>query len=152
MNSESRMQQEAFLRNIQSIPRSSPGRPHSLSTTPACSMLPGVFLYKRPILWEARIAMEVFDGRHTKAKTRALILSLHLLPLWRHDAAAGSEDRTCSPPASTCRLLHQVEKPHPPGTKFVHNYTMKPSAITHSHLLHMYTLMHTSCTCTFIYS
>lgn len=57
-----------FLTNVQCFPPSPPAAPTPLTPLQPCSELAGVFLYKRPILWDARIAMEAFEGHHTKAQ------------------------------------------------------------------------------------
>lgn len=57
-----------FLTNIQCFPPSPPAAPTPRAPLQPCSELAGVFLYKRPILWDARIAMEAFEGHHTKAQ------------------------------------------------------------------------------------
>lgn len=57
-----------FLTNIQCFPPSPPAAPTPRTPLQPCSELAGVFLYKRPILWDARIAMEAFEGHHTKAQ------------------------------------------------------------------------------------
>lgn len=51
------------------LPCVSSRRPHTpRAPLQPCSELAGVFLCKRPILWDARIAMEAFEGHHTKAQ------------------------------------------------------------------------------------
>lgn len=51
------------------LPSVSTGRPHSPEPPlQPCSELAGVFLYNRPILWDARKAMEAFEGHRTKAQ------------------------------------------------------------------------------------
>lgn len=62
-----------FVTNIQCFPRSPTAAPNPRAPLQPCSELAGVFLYKRPILWDARKAMEAFEGHHTKAKRQALI-------------------------------------------------------------------------------
>lgn len=53
---------------IQCFPPSPPAAPTPRAPLQPCSRLAGVFLYKRPILWDARKAMEAFEGHHTKAQ------------------------------------------------------------------------------------
>lgn len=74
-------------------------------------MLAGVFLYKRPILWDARMAMEVFDGHHTKAQRQRGRLwytyQSPLLPLWLHNTATSTAQLLLSAHADS-----KVKKPH----------------------------------------
>lgn len=67
-SSESRRQRD-ISEEYSALPSfSPPAAPTPSAPLQPCSMLAGVFLYKRPILWDARIAMEAFDGHHTKAQ------------------------------------------------------------------------------------
>lgn len=69
-NSDLRMQRD-ISEEYSVLPSfSPPAAPTPSAPLQPCSMLAGVFLYKRPILWDARIAMEAFDGHHTKAQTQ----------------------------------------------------------------------------------
>lgn len=114
----------------------SSSRPHSLCTNPACSMLAGVFLCKRPILWDGRMAMEAFDGQHTKAKRQALIpRSVPQLPLWLHNTASGI-------------ALHFL---WPWREKFTDFYTLNPWAYSlQTHALYMQELKDTVFMCTHV--
>lgn len=138
-----------------------------------CCMLAGVFLYKRPILWDARMAMEVFDGHYTKAKRQALIpVSVPLLPRWLYNTVSGVALLIPS-----AHIDSKVENPHPWGrnshtfaqwihaykqyklTHTVHAYAriycIHVHMYTYSYILkrmraHMHTNRHTNLPCMFL--
>lgn len=96
--------------------------PASLSATHAV-MLAGVFLYKRPILWDAQTAMQGFDGQHTKAqRQRGRLWYLYQSPT---ASLASWYSHWYSPASSAAHTDSTVENPPAPGTnshKFTHIY------------------------------
>lgn len=136
-----------FLRNIQSISSSLP-QPPPLPQHHSCSMLAAVFLYKRPIQWDARMAMEVFDGHHTKAQRQRGRLwypyQSPLLPLLLHNTASGT--------ALLLLSAQKVEKLHPRGRN-LHNETLGTHSIcTLTRTAHTCSQRLHPCAYVFIYS
>lgn len=115
-----------FVTNIQCFPPSPPTAPTPLAPLQPCSELAGVFLYKRPILWDARKAMEAFEGHHTKAqRQKGRLWYPDRFPnqlLWLHNKASGGARLRLSAHTET-----KAEKPRPPwGEIHTHVYTMNP--------------------------